>query len=203
MSSSGPPHRRKDAARNRAALLAAAGEIFERDGIGAPLEDIATAAGLSRASLARHFPSREDLIAALWEADVIALESTAESVKELPDGLIRLFDAVVGRQVDRRSIRPTPNQLQHGDLDQIASRLAAAIQETLPAARRSGCARGGLDLADVMLAIEMCADVITSPPERERRAGRWRSSRILILPGIVSSEWIAEHPELLDRPIAP
>ncbi|TDD36090.1 TetR/AcrR family transcriptional regulator [Actinomadura sp. KC06] len=60
---------RADVRRNRARLLAAAGEMFERDGAGASLEGVARLAGVGIGTLYRHFPTRQDLLEALL-ADV-------------------------------------------------------------------------------------------------------------------------------------
>ena len=57
---------RKDAERNRALLFEAAGEVFEEQGVNAPLEEIARRAGVGIATLYRRFPTREDLIEALF-----------------------------------------------------------------------------------------------------------------------------------------
>ena len=83
--SAAPPPRalRADARRNRYAILAAAREIFETDGVLVPLDTIATRAGVGNATLYRNFPVRDDLLAAvlqvsvedaLTEADVYARE---------------------------------------------------------------------------------------------------------------------------------
>lgn len=55
---------RKDAVRNRTAIIEAARDAFAERGLGAPLEPIAAAACVGNATLYRHFPQR----AALWEA---------------------------------------------------------------------------------------------------------------------------------------
>ncbi|MFI0369815.1 TetR/AcrR family transcriptional regulator [Actinomadura sp. 1N219] len=60
---------RADVRRNRARLLAAAREMFERDGAGASLEAVARLAGVGIGTLYRHFPTRQDLLEALL-ADV-------------------------------------------------------------------------------------------------------------------------------------
>jgi AcrR family transcriptional regulator len=195
-----PPIPRKDAVRNRSALLAAARAVFEQEGLGAPLENVAATAGLSRASLARHFRSREDLVAALWEADVLEVEAVSQAAQAAPDGFLRLFDVVVGWQVDRRAVRPTTGQLERGDLHDLVQRLTAAVASTLPSAHRAGCARPGLQVDDVMLAIAMCADVITDSGDRPTRAARWISARRLIVPGLVEPQWIADHPQALEHP---
>src|SRR5215472_12328655 len=61
---SAPRRLRADAARNRAAIVAAAREVFAEQGLEAPLEEIAMRAGVGIATLYRRFPGREQLIAA-------------------------------------------------------------------------------------------------------------------------------------------
>ncbi|MEU8803571.1 helix-turn-helix domain-containing protein [Spirillospora sp. NPDC048819] len=56
---------RADVRRNRARLLAAAREMFQRDGAGASLEGVARLAGVGIGTLYRHFPTRQDLLEAL------------------------------------------------------------------------------------------------------------------------------------------
>src|SRR5260221_12985434 len=60
----GPRRLRADAARNRAAIVAAAREVFAEQGLQAPLEEIALRAGVGIATLYRRFPAREQLVAA-------------------------------------------------------------------------------------------------------------------------------------------
>jgi AcrR family transcriptional regulator len=62
--SSAEPRRRADAERNIAAILAAAGDMFGR-GKAPSMGEIAQAAGVRRATLYGHFPSREELLDAV------------------------------------------------------------------------------------------------------------------------------------------
>ncbi|WP_203715805.1 TetR/AcrR family transcriptional regulator [Asanoa siamensis] len=59
-----PRRERSDSVRNRERLLSAARELFAAEGLQAPLDRIATAAGVGPGTLYRHFPTRS----ALWEA---------------------------------------------------------------------------------------------------------------------------------------
>jgi len=54
-----------DAAGKRARLLRAAGEVFARSGLGAPMPEVAAAAGAGIGSVYRQFPSKRTLLAAL------------------------------------------------------------------------------------------------------------------------------------------
>jgi AcrR family transcriptional regulator len=70
------PHR-ADARRNFDALLAAAREAFNRDGIDVPLEDIARAAGVGIGTLYRNFPTRSDLVEAVYVSEIEELLQAA------------------------------------------------------------------------------------------------------------------------------
>lgn len=75
---------RADAARNRAKLLTAAADAFAQQGVEVSLEDIAAAAGVGIGTLYRNFPTREDLVLAVYADQVSALEQRSQ---ELPDQL--------------------------------------------------------------------------------------------------------------------
>ena len=65
--------KRVDARRNEAALLDAAAALFIRSGVEAPIRDIAAQAGVGTATIYRHFPTRADLILAVYRHQVDAL----------------------------------------------------------------------------------------------------------------------------------
>ena len=56
---------RQDAARNRRQLLVAARSVFGHDGLDSGVETVARKAGVGTGTLYRHFPSKDDLVAAL------------------------------------------------------------------------------------------------------------------------------------------
>ncbi|MEV4758140.1 helix-turn-helix domain-containing protein [Micromonospora sp. NPDC049559] len=56
---------RADARRNRERIMAAAGELFARQGRDAQMEEIAARAGLGMGTLYRHFPNKEALLTAM------------------------------------------------------------------------------------------------------------------------------------------
>src|SRR4051812_24837302 len=70
--------KRADARRNYEKLLAAAREAFTRHDRDASLEDIARRAGVGIGTLYRHFPTRTDLIQAVYVDEVEALSRAAE-----------------------------------------------------------------------------------------------------------------------------
>ncbi|MFI0481233.1 TetR/AcrR family transcriptional regulator [Actinomadura sp. 9N215] len=75
---------RADVRRNRARLLAAAREMFQRDGAGASLEAVARLAGVGIGTLYRHFPARQDLLEALLADGYDALAATGRELLVWP-----------------------------------------------------------------------------------------------------------------------
>jgi AcrR family transcriptional regulator len=65
-------HKRADAQRNEQALLAAAAAVFITSGVEAPVRDIAAAAGVGMGTIYRHFPTRADLVVAVYRHQVEA-----------------------------------------------------------------------------------------------------------------------------------
>ena len=79
---------RSDALRNKRSLLDAAGAVFVRAGIDAPVREIAREAGVGTGTIYRHFPTRADLVVAVFEHQVDVLAD--------PDDGLSLQDWILG-----------------------------------------------------------------------------------------------------------
>ncbi|MEU9736696.1 helix-turn-helix domain-containing protein [Streptomyces sp. NPDC048002] len=88
--------RRADARRNEQTLLDAAAAVFVTSGVEAPVRDIAAEAGVGTATIYRHFPTRADLIIAVYRHQV---EACAEAGPELLATRPTPYDAL-GRWID-------------------------------------------------------------------------------------------------------
>src|SRR6476661_8712700 len=90
--------KRADARRNYDALIAAAREAFTERDQSASLEDIARRAGVGIGTLYRHFPTRTDLIEAVYVEEVEALAQSAQDVagEEPWDALVHWLHGFVG-----------------------------------------------------------------------------------------------------------
>lgn len=64
--------KRADARRNEESLLDAAAAVFVESGVEAPVRDIAARAGVGTGTIYRHFPTRADLIIAVYRHQVEA-----------------------------------------------------------------------------------------------------------------------------------
>ncbi|AXB42329.1 TetR/AcrR family transcriptional regulator [Amycolatopsis albispora] len=68
----GTRSKRADARRNEETLLDAAAAVFVASGVDAPVRDIAAKAGVGMGTIYRHFPTRADLIIAVYRHQVEA-----------------------------------------------------------------------------------------------------------------------------------
>ena len=73
---------RSDAQRNRDRILEVAKEAFTRSGSNASLDDIAKEAGVGPGTLYRHFPTRDDLLEAVYRTEVEKLAAAAPSLAQ-------------------------------------------------------------------------------------------------------------------------
>ncbi len=83
--------RRADAQRNRQTVLAAAAEVFVTSGVDAPIRQIAARAGVGMATIYRHFPTRADLVTAVYRHQI---EECAEAGPNLLASADSPFDAL-------------------------------------------------------------------------------------------------------------
>jgi AcrR family transcriptional regulator len=116
-----PPTRklRADAERNRVRILEIAKEVFTRDGAAASLDDIARQSGIGNATLYRHFPTRDDLIEAVYRSEVEKLAAaeqhlatTLPPLEALRAWMLLFIDHVAGKLL----IIPVMNTVAGGSL---------------------------------------------------------------------------------------
>jgi AcrR family transcriptional regulator len=74
--------KRADAQRNEKTLLDAAAAVFVASGVEAPVRDIAAKAGVGMGTIYRHFPTRADLIIAVYRHQVEACAEAGPALLE-------------------------------------------------------------------------------------------------------------------------
>ncbi|XRQ13526.1 TetR/AcrR family transcriptional regulator [Actinomadura welshii] len=102
-----PEHRRADARRNHARILAVAEEEVAAHGAAASLEQIARTAGVGSATVRRHFPSRRALLEAVSRERIEALCARARDLTgrgDSRDALLGWLDDVVTYCVSARGL---------------------------------------------------------------------------------------------------
>lgn len=92
---------RSDAERNRARIIAAARMVFGRDGLGASMASVAREAGVGIATLFRRFPTKEELVAAVFADRMDAYADAVAAALDDPDpwhGLAGFIETVCAMQ---------------------------------------------------------------------------------------------------------
>ncbi|MFJ4090901.1 TetR/AcrR family transcriptional regulator [Kitasatospora sp. NPDC089913] len=91
--------RQAQARRTRSGVLAAAAEVFVEQGVQAPVRDIAERAGVGVGTLYRNFPTRADLVTAVYRHQIDTCAALAPRLLEESDSpftaLTRWADAFV------------------------------------------------------------------------------------------------------------
>jgi AcrR family transcriptional regulator len=95
-----PVRKRADARRNEQALLDAAAEVFVASGVQAPVRDIAARAGVGMGTIYRHFPTRADLIVAVYRHQVEACAEAGPALLASVDSPYTALQQWIGRFVD-------------------------------------------------------------------------------------------------------
>lgn len=169
--------KRADARRNEKNLLDAAAAVFVASGVEAPIRQIAAQAGVGTATIYRHFPTRADLIIAVYRHQVEALAEAGPALLETSDTAhgalarwINLFvDFVVTKQglaVVLQSDDPCFDPLHSYFLE----RLEPVCTQLLDAAAASGEIRSGQDAYELMRGVgSLCAGAGNSSRYDARR----------------------------------
>lgn len=72
--------KRADARRNEETLLNAAAAVFVTSGVDAPVREVAAKAGVGMGTIYRHFPTRADLIVAVYRHQIEALADSGPAL---------------------------------------------------------------------------------------------------------------------------
>lgn len=145
---------RADARRNYEAVLTAARELFLEQGPEAPLDDVAKRAGVGAGTLYRHFPSRNDLIAAIYVTDIEELCDATErtaATSEPGEALAEYMDLYLSFGMRNSGIKKAIKEMMASDdptparLTMCKSRLTDIAGKMLSRAQDAGVARKDLD----------------------------------------------------------
>jgi AcrR family transcriptional regulator len=169
--------RRADARRNQRALLDAAAEVFVASGVQAPIRDIAARAGVGTATIYRHFPTRADLILAVYRHQVDALADAGPALLATcptPHAALgRWLDLFVGFLVTKHGLAAV---LQSDDScfdplhDYFLDRLVPVCTHLLDVAAEAGELRPGLDAYELMRGVGgLCVGAGDNPRYDARR----------------------------------
>jgi AcrR family transcriptional regulator len=188
---------RSDAQRNRRLLLEAAAAAFAERGIDVPAEEIARRAGVAKGTLFRHFPAKEDLVAAAPELSdriaqvrqlvgeiaarpeipLTAIAELMERAAELIAADRSFFDAAM----HEAELRPA----LHADRLAFERELGALLAR----AQAGGHVRGDVVGADIAMLIAAATNVCA--PVHNLRPDLWRRYIALMVDALRPGETTA------------
>ena len=143
---------RKDAARNRALLIAAAREVFAKRGLDASLDDIARQAGVGVGTAYRHFGNKYELAQALMHETVDTVVAAADAALQADDpwqGLVGFLESVLELQTKDRGLREVLMGVHEAKSDEVEQRLIGRVSCLLARAQQAGAARPDAEAGDV------------------------------------------------------
>jgi len=169
--------KRADARRNEKTLLDAAAAVFVASGVEAPVRDIAAKAGVGMGTIYRHFPTRADLIVAVYrhqveacaEAGPVLLETSSTPYAALGQWISLFVDFLVTKHGLAAVLQSDSAGFDtlHG---YFIDRLVPVCTELLDAAAGSGEIRSNVEAYELMRGVgNLCIGADRDPHYDARR----------------------------------
>ena len=163
--------KRADARRNYDKLIAAAREAFTEEGGSASLEEIARRAGVGIGTLYRNFPTRQDLLEAVYVEEVEAVCLTAEELlaeppwEALAAWLHRFLDYIATKQAlsqELFSYLGRESDVFRG----CRTAFYAAGEKLLVRAQSAGAVRMDVSIDDVVMLVAGISKMPSAAPDQ-------------------------------------
>lgn len=170
---------RWDAARNHDQVLAAAKDLFSRQGLATDVREIAKQAGVGVATLYRHFPTKDDLVQAALADDLAAWSELTQRVATAEDawaGLCEFVERTLDTMARHRAVldgfdAPT------AAFEACHEHLVAVLDGLVERAHGQGTLRPEVSAGDVGLLILGLGRVVLQTAD-------WRKHAQLVLDGL-------------------
>lgn len=166
--------KRADALRNYEKLLTAARDAFAEGGASTSLEEVARRAGVGIGTLYRHFPTRQELLEAVYVGELEAICHSADELAELPpwDALVSWLHEFVGYLATKRALATELLNYMAPDADVFRScrtELYTAGAALLERAQTAGVVRADTDIGEVIQMVGGIAKIPNAEPEQITR----------------------------------
>jgi AcrR family transcriptional regulator len=194
------PTLRRDAARNRNKILAAARAAFDEEGVDVGVEVIAQRAGVGVGTLYRRFPTKELLIEAVVSEVLEAVLSAARAALEHEspaDGLTEYLRAVGWLQFEHAGCL---TRLWNDSPGDVRDRIEAAGRSLLTRAQDAGAVRADLVYEDVVVLFWSLRGVIEATSTVSPEA--WLRHLDLLVTALAPDGEPLHHPPLTAEQVA-
>ncbi|MER7894097.1 helix-turn-helix domain-containing protein [Micromonospora sp. NPDC094482] len=182
-----PRAERKDSIRNRERIIEAARELFTGEGLDAPMDRIATVAGVAPGTLYRHFPSRLQLWEATLEPPLRAQLELVERAAANPDrwaGVVEFVMETCALEAERGGYLDLMTTRFDGapGLVKLRGQIQRRIEELFDRARDEGAVRPDFTVEDLIFITLSNSRV--AKVTRTVAPGAWRRNAELFLDAI-------------------
>ncbi len=161
--------RQAEAARNDAAILGAAREVFLRDP-SAPMSAVAERAGVGVAGIYRRFAGKDELLRTLCGDGLRQFVALAEAARaDTGDSwaaLERFLTGVVESDVHSLTVKLAGTFRSTQELGRLAAHSTVVVEEVVARAQKSGQLRGDVVAADLPMIFEQLSAVRVEDPRR-------------------------------------
>lgn len=197
-------HLRSDARRNRERIVAAASELFAEHGADLCVDEIARRAGVGHATVFRRFPTKDDLVLAMFEQRLLeaadAVEEIARTVEDPWEALASAMAAIAERQARDRGMFETASSDVVGspELRAARERVTSPFEGLLRRAQAAGVVRDDLVPVDVLFLVTAAGH---AQPCQLQIPDLWRRYLGVILDGmrpVAASELSGPAPSLAE-----
>jgi AcrR family transcriptional regulator len=146
---------RADAERNRQRVLEVAQEVFAKEGLSAPIDEIARRAGLGVGTLYRHFPTKEALFEAIVVGRMEGLVSHARAGAKADDPGSAFFDFLERMVAEGAAKKDFLTALAGTGVDMqriaaIKQQMKRAVAVLLERAQKARAVRDDVETVDVL-----------------------------------------------------
>lgn len=178
---------RADAARNRDELIKAAAAELSEHGIDVSIARIAARAGVAKGTVFNHFPSKEDLVAAIFSEQLRTLTAQGEALldhKDPREALGEFMTKAAELQAGDRSFceAATATSRTHPAVRAAADQLAQTAEALTARARQAKAIRADITGHDIVLLLNASTSI--AAPVAAARPDLWRRYLHLILDGL-------------------
>ena len=171
------PRKRADARRNEATLLNAAAAAFVDSGVNVPVRDIATRARVGVGTIYRHFPTRADLIVAVYRHQVEACAEAGPTLLAESDTPHHALARWIGMFIDFLATKHGLAEVLRSDDSAFQTlhayfidRLVPVCAELLEATAAAGEIRPGQDAYELLRGVgNLCVGAGGDPRYNPRR----------------------------------
>ena len=175
--------------------------MIAQNGVDASLEEIARRADVGVATLYRNFPTRDDLVRALYDIALTQLETVREEIVAAPsawDGVVVYAERVAEWLVADPSLPPILKRVAAVDPASRPAEFDKFIASLVAQAKRDGDLRADVETVDLALLMTLVGSL---GGLGDGYAGQWRRQLAIVLDGLRETD--RDRPRLPGRPLSP